>query len=105
MIFFYGLSDGLEERRFPGSRRRDDQAALALADRRQEVHDPGVHVLGIPILEVDLLERIKRRQALEMDVPPLVLDDMGMGEVDGLDLDQGEVFLAVLGGSDDAADR
>ena len=39
-----------------------------------------------------------------MDVPPFLDDDVWVQEVDGLDLDQGEVLLAVLGSPDDARD-
>jgi len=35
-----GLGDMLQEYGLAGAGRRHDQAALALADRRQQVHDP-----------------------------------------------------------------
>ena len=105
VVLLDGLGDRLEDGRLAGPRRRDDEAALALADGRQELHDPGVHVLGIAVLELDHLERVEGRQALEIDVPALLDDDIGVHEVDGLDLDQGEILLAVLGGPDDAGDR
>ena len=102
MVLLDGLGDRLQQRRLSGPRGRDNQAALALADGRQELHDPGVEVLRIAILEQYFLVRIQRRELLEMDVAPLVDDDVRKHEVDGLDLDQGEVFLPVLGRPDDA---
>ena len=47
-----GFSDMMEQRRFTRARRRDDQAALAHAKRRHQIHDPG---------------RISFRQGLELD--------------------------------------
>jgi hypothetical protein len=84
--------------------RRDDQSALALADGGHELHDPGVEVLGIAVLELDHLVRIERRELLEVDVSPGIDENVGMGEVDRLDLDQGEVPLAILGGAHLAGD-
>jgi hypothetical protein len=41
--WFFGdrLRQGLQQHRLAGARRRDDHAALALADRRHQVHDRG----------------------------------------------------------------
>ena len=48
--------------RLAGPRRGDDQAALALADRRQQVHDARGQRLGAG-LQRDLLVRVDRRSA------------------------------------------
>ena len=94
------VGDALQQHRLAGARRRDDQAALALAERRQQVHHPARQVLGLG-LEIDLLLRVERREVLEED---LLLRLLGRLEVDRLDLDQREVALAVLRRPDDAGD-
>ncbi len=53
-------------------------------------------------LELEPLHRVERRQVVEED---LVAGDFGVLEVDRLDLDQGEVALALLGRADLAGDR
>ncbi len=95
------VGDALQEHRLAGARRRDDEAALALAERRQQVHHASRQVLRIG-LEVDLLLRVERREVLEED---LLLGLLRRLEVDRLDLDQREVALAVLRRPDDAGDR
>ena len=40
VVLGHRLRDVLQQDRLAGARRRDDQAALALADRREQVHDP-----------------------------------------------------------------
>ena len=95
-----GVGDRLEEHRLAGAGRRDDQAALALADRR----DAG---RGRATVMLRRLERIRscgieRRQVVEED---LLARDVGVLEVDRLDLDQGEVALPFLGRADLAGDR
>src|SRR6185437_6507093 len=77
---------------------RDDEAALSLAERRQQIHDAAGEVLRVG-LEVDLFLWIERRQVLEED---LFLGLLRWLEVDGLDLDEREVALTVLRGTDDA---
>ena len=72
--------------------RGDDQAALALPDRRQEVHDPRRQVLRV-VLQPDPLLRVERGQVVEED---LVLRLLRRLVVDRLDLQQGEVALRVL---------
>ena len=39
MVLRHGLGDVLQQDGLAGARRRDDQAALSLADRREQVHD------------------------------------------------------------------
>ena len=83
----------LQHHGLAGARRRDDQAALAFADRAEQIqHAPGEIFLGGFHLQAAL--RIERRQIVEED---LVARDFGVFEIDGLDFDQREVALAVLG--------
>jgi hypothetical protein len=84
----------------PGARRGDDQRALALAERGQQIHDAGRELVGRR-LELDPLLRVERRQVVEED---LLLRAVGRLEVDGVDLDQREVALVFLGRADLAAD-
>ena len=86
------VGDGLQQHRLAGARRRDDQAALAFAERRQQIHDAGADVLAHR-LQLDALLRIKRREVVEED---LVARLFGRLEVDGFDLDQREIFLALV---------
>jgi hypothetical protein len=95
------VGDTLQQHRLAGPRRRDDQAALTLAERRQQVHHPARQV-GVLGLERELFLRIERRQVLEED---LLLRLLWRLEVDRFDLDQGKVPLAVLRRTDDARDR
>ena len=86
------VGDVLQQHRLAGSRRRDDEAALPLADRDHQVHDARGEVVGRRF-EVDAVLRIERRQVLEEDLLARLL---GRLEVDRLDLDQREVALAFL---------
>src|ERR1044072_390901 len=79
--------------------RRHDQRALALAHGGDQVHHPRGHVAGH--LELQALLRVEGRQVVEEDLVP---GDLGVLEVDRLDLDQGEVPLALLGLPDRAGD-
>ena len=94
------VGDALQQHRLAGARRRNDQAALALADRRQQVH----HAAGVVVargFELEPLVGIERRQVVEED---LVAGFLGRLEVDRVDLDQREVALAFLGRADLAGD-
>ncbi len=86
------VRDVLQQHRLAGARRRDDQAALSLADRDHQVHDARRQVVGRG-LEVDALLRVERRQVLEEDLLARAIRRL---EVDRLDLDQREVALAFL---------
>ena len=86
------LRDVLQQHRLAGARRRDDEAALALADRRHEIHDARREVLGRR-LELHPLLRIERREVLEEELLARLIRRL---EVDRLDLDQREVALAFL---------
>ena len=95
------VGDVLQQHRLAGARRRDDQAALPLADRHHQVEDARRQVVAVG-LERDALLRVERRQVLEED---LLARPLGRLEVDRLDLDQREVALAFLRRPDLAATR
>ncbi len=101
VVLRHRLRDGLQQHGLAGARRRDDQSALALAERRHQVHDARRQVLGLG-LELDALERIERREVFEEQ---LVARLVGRLEVDGFDLDQREVALAFLRRPDLPRDR
>ena len=92
MVLRDRLRDALQQHRLAGPRRRDDQAALPLADRRHQVE----HAAGQCVrrgLEDEAFLRIQRREVLEEQ---LVARQVGRLEVDRLDLDQREVALPFL---------
>ena len=77
------VGDRLQHHRLAGTRRRDDQSALTLADRHQHVHDTaGVVVLGR--FELRLLLRIERGQVVEEDLVARLFRRL---EVDCVNLD------------------
>ena len=81
----------------------DDQRALALADRRDDIDDARGHVLAGRVIDLELqpLVGIKRRQVVEID---LVADLFRVLEIDRVDLEQREIALALLGAADHALD-
>jgi hypothetical protein len=98
------MRDVLQDHRFAGLRRRHQQAALALADRRDQVDDAAGDVFGAVdvALEAQRLVRVQRRQVLKQDA---VLRGFRRFAVDLVDLDQREVALAVFRGAHFALDR
>ena len=64
------LGDVLQQDRLAGARRRDDQGALALAERRDDVDDAAGLVLQRRIVDLHLqpLVGIERRQVVEVDL-------------------------------------
>src|SRR5262249_43044585 len=76
-----------------GARRRDDEAALPLADRRHQVHDAARELIG-GRFEDEALLRIERREVLEEELVAGLLRRL---EVDRLDLYEREVALPFLG--------
>ena len=70
----------------------DDQAALALADRRDEVDDARDEVVRRG-LEAQALLRVERRELAELDAVARLL---GVGTVDGVDLDERVELLRLL---------
>ncbi len=91
------MRDVLHHDRLAGLGLRDEQRALAFADRCDEVDDAAGDVLvnlEVVAFEPELFLREQRGQVLEHD---LVLVLLGGQAVDAVDLDQREVALAVLG--------
>ncbi len=97
------VRDVLQQHGLAGARRRNDQRALALADGRDDVDDARRQILPgrIFVFHLQPLVGIERRQVVEVD---LVLGLFRILEIDGVDLEQREVALAVLGRADVAFD-
>ena len=95
-----GVGDGLQQHGLAGAGRSDDEAALAFADGGEQIHDAAADALAHG-LHLDALLGIERGEVVEED---LVARLFGRLEVDGLDLDQGEVLLAFVRRADVAAD-
>ena len=68
MILCDRIGDVMQQRRFTGARGRDDQAALAHAEWRHQIHDPR-RVAIRHGLQLDLLVRVDRRQFFERPEP------------------------------------
>ncbi len=90
------VRDLLEQDRLAGSGRGDDETALALTDRRHEIDDAHVDLVG-GRLQLDAPLRMQRRQVVEAD---LLAESVGILVVDRLDAEQGEVALVLLGRPD-----
>ena len=90
------VRDLLEDGRLARLRRRDDHAALALADRRHHVDDALGHGGGAG-LEPEPLVGEQRRELVE--VRP-VLGHLGIEAVHRLDVEQRDVLLVVAGPPD-----
>ena len=97
------VGDVLEDDGLAGARLRGDQRALAFAERRDEIDDARREVLDGRILDLHLepLVGIERRQVVEVD---LVARLVRVLEIDGVDLEEREVALAVLRAADLALD-
>jgi len=104
MVFFDRGSNILQQNRLAGARRRNDQGALALADRRNNIdHAAGpVFLGGVAAFHLHPLFRIKRGQVVEVD---LLVGLFGLFEIDLRHVGQREVALIVLRGGDRALDR
>ena len=97
------VRDALQDRGLARLRRRDDQAALPLADRAQQVDDARGHVLLLAHrLEPQPLVGEQRRQVLE--APPR-LRLFGVEPRDRVDAQQGGVLLVARRGPARALDR
>jgi len=98
------LGDVLQHHRLADARRGHDQAALPLAERGDDVDDPTRAILQRRILDlhVEPLFGIERRQVVEQD---LGLDHLRIFEVDRVDLEQGEVTLALTRAANGAVHR
>src|SRR5690606_8601472 len=100
MVLSKSGGDVLKKHCLTGTGRRNDQGALAFADRREDVENPGRHVLGAP-LEFEFLHRVERGQVVEND---LFEFRIGARSVDVFHFEQSEVALAVFRGTNLAGD-
>ena len=83
IVRFDRVRDLLHHRRLAGLRRRHDQATLALSDRREQIDDPGGHVVAGPgRLETELRVREQRSQFLELRTVPRVVGAQARDRVD-----------------------
>jgi hypothetical protein len=64
------MGDVLQEHRFTGARRCDDESTLSLAERRNQIDHPRRDVLGRRIVDFHLepLIGIQRRQIVKMNL-------------------------------------
>ena len=93
----------LQQHGLAGTRRRHDQSALAETDRRDDVDDAVREVLARRVLDLELEPAIgiERRQVVEID---LVTDLFRVLEIDRVDLEQGEIALALFRAADQPLD-
>ncbi len=98
------LGDVLQEHRLSGAGRRDNERALPLADRRDDVDDARREILSGRILDFELqtLVGIEWRQVIEMDLVPSLFRVL---EVDRVAFEQREIPFPLLRAADDALDR
>ena len=90
MIFRDRVCDLLHEDRFAGFRRRDDQEALSLSDRIEEIEDASRN-FGRNRFEVQFVVRIERRQIFKRNTR---LRDARFVEVYRFDAQQRKKALA-----------
>src|SRR5262245_47409623 len=85
----------LQQNGFAGARRRNDQRALALADRGDDIDDPGREILlgWILILHLEPFVGIERGQVVKIDLVARLLRIL---EIDCVDLEQSEIALALF---------
>ena len=101
MILCYGISDRLQQHRFTGTRRSDDQSTLSFAERRHQIDDAGGKIIRLG-LHLQLLFGIEWRQVVEENFLSRLV---GRFKVDGFDFDQGEITFAFLRWTNLTADR
>ena len=102
MVALDRAGDVLQDHRLAGARRRDDQRALALAERGDQIDHPVGDVLLRVGLQVELFVRVERGQVVEIDP---VLQRVRRVEVDLVDLEQREIALPLVGRADLAVHR
>ena len=90
------MGDILHDHRLAGSRLGHDQAALTLAERRDQLDDPAGLVLALVVLDLEAKSflGVERRQIVEIDP---VADAVGIVEIDLVDLKERKIAFAVLG--------
>ena len=91
-----GVGNILQQHGLAGARRSDDQAALTFTDRGEQVHHPSTHVLPDG-LQLKAFLGIERRKVVKQNLVARLFRRL---EVHRFDLDQREVLLALVGGTD-----
>ncbi len=99
MILGYRVRHLVQQDRLPRARRRDDDSALPLSDRRHEIHHAHAEV-AVGRLETKALIRILRPKVVEWHA---ILGLFRIFGVDALYLEECEITLPRLGRSDLAA--
>jgi hypothetical protein len=102
MVVGDGVGDRLHEHRFTGLGLGDDQGALPLADRREEIHDAAREVVVAVARETEFFAREKRRHEFELYA---VADVLRFQSVDVRHAYQREILLALFGRADRAGHR
>ena len=101
MVCRNAVRNRLQQHRLAGPRRSDNQSALPLAHRRQQIHHAARDVLANR-LHLHPLLRIQRSQVVEQNLVPSLFRRL---EVDRLDLHQRKILLALMRRPHIAADR
>ncbi len=99
MVLRHGVGDGLQQHRFTGTWRRDDQTTLTLAERRHQVDDTRGEVLR-GRLHLQLLFRIQRSEIVEEYFFARLIRRF---EVDSFDFDQCKISFTFFGWTNLAA--
>src|SRR5688572_16536178 len=100
MVLSDGVGDRLKQHRLTGAWRRDDQAALPLAQRCYQIDDTRGEILRKGF-HLQLLFRIERREIVEKDFLSRLIRRF---EVDRFNFDQCEIAFAFLRRTNLAAD-
>ena len=85
------MSLTLQEHRLTGTRGSEDNAALALADRCEQIHDARAELVFFPF-QIEFLVRVDRGEVFERYA---ALRPFGGVEVHGVDAHQGEILFLV----------
>ena len=103
MIVRDRMRDILQQHGLAGTRRRHDECALSLADRRDDVDNASGEILlgRVLVFHLQPLVRIERRQVVEID---LVARFLGILKIQRIDLEQSKIALAFFGASDVTVD-
>jgi hypothetical protein len=96
------VGDVLEDRRLTGLRRRDDEPTLALADRSDEIDDPGHDVVGLAV-DLEAETHIGEQRGELGELAP-IHGFFGIRTVDGDRTNEGGELLLGAGGTDRARD-
>ncbi len=96
MIGGDGLGEGLQNDGLAGSGGGHDESPLSFADGRHQVNDSSAELFGLK-LEVDAFFGVQRGEVLEAGA---ALGDFNPFKVDLVGIEQGEVALSLVGGTD-----